>query len=145
MSRSTTTTTVPILFTQGSMASNTEAPTRQIFTIWAPDYPDELERRLAARAEHIECRELLTAESRRGFTVSIGYPCSPTHGLHFGTNSLKQRSPAQCPISSWRTSLAFTHTYTSSKQVSRIRPRPDSPTHPCSQILLEPPKSKHQS
>ena len=47
------------------MASNTDAPTKQKFVVWAPDYPDALERRLAVRVQHGEGVKRLVAE---GFT-----------------------------------------------------------------------------
>jgi len=36
------------------MASNTDAPIKQTFIIWAPDYPDALQRRLDVLAQHTE-------------------------------------------------------------------------------------------
>jgi len=47
------------------MAPNTDAPAKQTFAVWAPDYPDALERRLAVRAQHSERVKRLVAE---GFT-----------------------------------------------------------------------------
>jgi len=44
------------------MASNAEPPTKQTFIIWAPDYPDVFEQRLAARVEHIERAKRPTTE-----------------------------------------------------------------------------------
>jgi uncharacterized protein YciI len=43
-------------------SSNTPAPTKQTFVVWAPDYPDALERRLSVRAKHSERVKLLVAE-----------------------------------------------------------------------------------
>ena len=44
------------------MSSNTDAPTKQTFVVWAPDYPDALERRLSVRAQHSEGVKRLVAE-----------------------------------------------------------------------------------
>jgi uncharacterized protein YciI len=39
-----------------------QPPTKQTFVVWAPDYPDALEPRLAARARHSEGVKRLAAE-----------------------------------------------------------------------------------
>jgi hypothetical protein len=46
------------------MSSGTDAPKKQTFVVWAPDYtdPDALKRRLAVRAEHSERVKRLAVE-----------------------------------------------------------------------------------
>jgi len=54
------------------MASNTDAPAKQSFVVWAPDYPDALERRLAVRVQHSEGVKRLVAEG----VIKLGAPMS---------------------------------------------------------------------